>query len=261
MATEDLTPTDEAPVLYRVSDRVAEITLNRPHASNAFHNAMARCLTAALAEAVEDDDVHTILLAGAGPRFCGGGDLAAVAASDDRSAYIGSLARLAHEAVLILDRSSKPVVVAVQGAAAGIGMAFVLAADIVVAGESARFVTAYTSVGLTPDGGLSWRLPRAVGERVATELILTSRPVSAARGAELGLVSVVCPDGEVLATARASAVQLATRPPRAVAAARALVRSARETSLSDHLDLEASSIARAAGDVESHGLIDNFLGR
>lgn len=261
MTTEHFTPVEEDPVLYRVADRVAEITLNRPHASNAFDMGMAHGLTAALGEAVKDDDVHTILLAGAGSRFCGGGDIAAIAAAEDRSAFLGSLARVAHEAILILDQSTKPVVVAVQGAAAGIGLAFVLAADVVVVGESTRFVTAYTSVGLTPDGGLSWRLPRAVGERTATELILTSRPVTAAQGADLGLVSTICRDDDVLATARATAAHVASRPPRAVAAARALVRSARSSSLADHLDLEATTIAQAAGGAESHGLIEDFLSR
>jgi len=247
-------------VLYRVESGVAEIRLNRPSASNALNLPLTKALHQAVLRA-EQDDVGAVLILGEGRLFCGGGDLDAMNAAPDRSAFVAELATAAHEALLAIDSLFKPVVVAVQGAAAGIGFSLVLSADLVIAGQSAKFVTAYTTVGLTPDGGLSWRLPRTVGQRVASELILTSEPVGAERAHHLGIVSAVCPDAEIEATARAAAAKLAGRPTRALGVARALVRTSWGRSLQDHLDLEAAAIAEAAGSDEAGALIANFVSR
>ena len=233
-------------VEYSAQDGIAEIALNRPESSNAIDLATAIALSRAIDQAQEDPDVRAVLLHGKGRRFCGGGDLAAMARAPDRAAFVGELADAAHAAILALNALEKPVVVAVQGAAAGVGLSFLLSADVVVAGESAKFVTAYTSVGLTPDGGLSWLLPRVVGQLRAAELILLSRPVPAEAAATLGLVSEVCADPDVLRRAREHAVALAERPPQALAEARRLVRAAWDRNLTDHLADEAATIARVA---------------
>ena len=252
-STEDL-------VRYHVENGVAEIRLNRPAASNALNLPLTKALHEAVLRA-DRDDVGAVLLLGEGRLFCAGGDLDAMNSASDRRAFVAELAAAAHETILAIDSLSKPVVTAVQGAAAGIGFSLVLGSDLVVAGESAKFVTAYTTVGLTPDGGLSWRLPRTVGQRVASELILTSEPVSAERAQTLGIVSTVCPDADVAATARAIATKLAGRPPHALGVARMLVRTSWTRSLQDHLNVEAAMIAEAAGADEASALIANFVSR
>jgi len=253
-ATDDL-------VLYRTDGGVAEIRLNRPMASNSLDLPMTRALHEAIVRAEQDENASVVLLLGEGRLFCGGGDLAAMNAAPDRRSFIAELASAAHEAILAMDALSKPVVVGVQGAAAGIGFSIVLGADIVVAGESTKFVTAYTTIGLTPDGGLSWRLPRTVGQRVASELVLTSDPVEAERAQALGIVSTVCPDAEIEATARAAAEKLAARPPHVLGTARMLVRTQWEHTFSEHLNVEAAMIAEAAGTDETGALIAKFLNR
>lgn len=254
------TPSATPPVEYAVRGRVAEVVLNRPESSNAVDLPTARGLADAIRLAGADAGVDVVLLRGRGERFCGGGDLAAMAAAPDRQGFLADLAAAAHEAVRAIDGLGKPVVAAVHGAAAGVGFSLVLGADVVVAGESARFVTAYTSVGLTPDGGMSWLLPRAIGQRRATELLLTSDPVSAARALDLGIASEVCPDQDVLARARERAISLAARPAHALGEARRLVRASWDRELTKHLDDEAATIARSSGEEVTVALIARFVG-
>lgn len=247
-------------VEYDVRGRVAEIVLNRPEASNAVDVAMARSLAEAFVRAGADPAADVVLLRGRGRRFCGGGDLAAMAGAPDREAAVSELAAAAHDAVRASAAVGKPVVAAVQGAAAGFGLSLVLGADIVVAGESAKLVTAYTSVGLTPDGGMSWLLPRVVGQRRAVEMILTGEPISASRAADFGIVSETCADEDVLTRARERASALAARPAAALSEARRLVRTSWDQGLDEHLDDEAATIAAAAGTEETGGLIAGFVG-
>lgn len=248
-------------ISYDVADGVAIIGLNRPGAANAIDLAMASALRDAAKRAADDSEARVVLILGAGARFCAGGDLTAMAAAADRPGFIADLAGTAHAAVRVLDGLAKPVVVGVQGSAAGIGLSLVLGADIVVAATSAKFVTAYTSVGLTPDGGMSWLLPRVVGQRRASELILTSEPLSAEAALDLGIVSRLCAPEEVAATATDVARSLATRPAHALAEARRLVRASWSRSLTEHLDDEAATITRASATPETADLISRFVGR
>ncbi|MCW5761365.1 MAG: enoyl-CoA hydratase/isomerase family protein, partial [Phenylobacterium sp.] len=140
-----------------------------------------------------------------------------------------------------------PVISAVHGAASGAGQGLALIADLVVAGEGARFVMAYTRSGLTPDGGTSWLLPRLVGLRRAVELTLLNRTLSAAEALNLGMVTEVTPDDAVASRARALAVELAAGPTTAYATARRLLRDAPQADYSDHLASEAASIVRSFG--------------
>lgn len=258
MTTEP--PVTEPPVLYDVRDGVATVELNRPEVSNALDLATCTALLEALGSAAADDAVRGVLLLGRGKLFCAGGDVAAMAAAEDRTGFLQELADAAHEAVLALDALEKPVVAGVQGAAAGAGLALTLSADLVVAGESARFLTAYTAIGLTPDTGLSWLLPQAVGLKRALELTLTNRRLSAAEAVEWGVVTATCPDDAVVETARALAEKVAAGPAYALGQSRALLRSARTRSLADQLDLEARTIAAAGTTAEAGSLIDAFVG-
>jgi 2-(1,2-epoxy-1,2-dihydrophenyl)acetyl-CoA isomerase len=249
------------PVLYDVADGVATIELNRPSASNALDLALCKAFLDAVQRADEDDSVRAVLLLGRGKLFCGGGDVAAMAAAPERGAFLQELADAAHEVVRGLDQLAKPVVAGVQGAAAGAGLALTLAADLVVAGESAKFLTAYTAMGLTPDSGMSWLLPRAVGLKRALELTLTNRRLTADEAVEWGIATSTCPDDAVAASALSLARSLADGPAHASGQARMLLRTSADRFLSEHLDVEARTIAAAGTTPEATQRIDAFVSK
>ncbi len=149
-----------APVLLDVIGPVAHLVLNRPRRSNAIDQPMARALARAVAEIEQSPHVKAVLLRAEGDNFCAGGDLDAMAAASDAGAFIAELADEMHRALTDLANLAIPVVGAVQGAAAGAGLGLVLAADLVLCAESARFRAAYPGVGLSPDCGVSYWLPR-----------------------------------------------------------------------------------------------------
>jgi 2-(1,2-epoxy-1,2-dihydrophenyl)acetyl-CoA isomerase len=191
-----------------------------------------------------------VLLTGAGKMFCGGGDVKGFADRDDLPTYLRETLGPLHVAITNLVRGDAPVVAAVQGSAAGAGMGLVGASDLVVAAESAKFVMAYTGVGLTPDGSSSWFLPRMVGLRRALDLTFTNRVLTAAEALEWGLISQVVPDVQLLDDAGALAARLATGPPRALAAAKRLLHTSLEETLETHLAREAEAISAASGTPE-----------
>ncbi len=253
---------EEPPVLLTVADGVGHVELNRPEASNTMDLGWADAFLSALETVRDDDAVRVVLLTGRGRMFCAGGDLAAMDAAPEREPFLLELADALHVCVRVLDALEKPVVVGVQGAAAGAGFSLVLGSDLVVAGRSAAFVTAYTSVGLTPDGGQSWLLPRTVGLQRALELTLTPRRLGAEEAAAWGIVTKVVDDDQVQAEARALAERLATGPAVSLGRARRLLRSSFEApSFSEHLDVEARSISRTSAEPETAALIERFLSR
>ena len=234
------------PVLLEVVDGVARLTLNRPDASNAISLKLAQALADATNELAVADDVRAVLLRGAGPRFCAGGDVKAFAAAGDAlGEELGSVLDALHRAVSDLAELDAPVVAAVQGSAAGAGLSLVLGADLVVAGASARFVLAYTGIGLVPDGGSTWYLARLVGLRRATDLALTNRVLDANEALTWGLVTRVVPDDEVDAEAEALVTQLAAGPTGALAGAKRLLRRSLQASLAEQLGDEAIAMVRA----------------
>ena len=185
-----------------------------------------------------------MLLTGSGARFCGGGDVKEFAGhADDLTPHLRAILAYLHPAVERLVRGDAPVVTAVQGSAAGAGMGLVGASDIVIAGESAKFVMAYTAIGVTPDGASSWFLPRLVGLRRAVELTITNRPLSAAEALEWGLITKVVADDDVQQEAAALATRLASGPTRAFGGAKRLLNESLENTFETHLALEAELIA------------------
>lgn len=251
----------DAPVLLSVADGVAHVELNRPDASNTIDLPFTAAFLDALARARDADAVRVVLLTGRGRMFCAGGDLGAMDAAPDRSAYLQELADALHVAVRVLDGLEKPVVVGVQGAAAGAGLSLVLGGDLVVAGRSAAFVTAYTSVGLTPDGGQSWLLPRVVGLQRALEVTLTPRRLCAQEAQDWGIVTRVVDDEAVADQAAALARRLADGPAAAFGRARRLLRGSWDRDLSDQLDVEARTIAASVAEPDSAALIARFVSR
>ena len=232
------------------ADGVATLTLNRPESFNALDLTLGRDLFGAVLEVDDDDSVRAIVVTGAGKAFCAGGDVKAFVDNLSRiGAHIKELTTYLHGAVSRLARSEKPVIMAINGVAAGGGMSFALAGDLVLAAESARFTMAYSRIGATPDGSSSYSLPRLVGLRRAMELYFTNRVLTAREAYEWGLVTRVVPDAELATAAHALARELAQGPTRAFGGAKRLFHQSTWESLETQMELEAQAIA-ASGRTE-----------
>lgn len=232
-------------VNYAVADGVAHIEINRPAVSNAFDVPTSHAFDEAIARAEQDDAVRAVLVTGAGKRFSAGGDVGAMVQAEDQSAFLLELAHALDVAARRLDALAKPVVCAVQGAVAGAGNSVMLAADVIVAAESTKFVMAYPGVGLTPDIGVSWLLPRAVGQVRALEYALTGRQLTAAEARDWGMVTTVVADDEVFDAAREVAVKLAAGPVFALGQSRRLIRDSWDRTREEAGAEESRTIAAA----------------
>lgn len=252
----------EAPVRVSRADGVARVTLNRPEQGNAIDLPMAEGLVAAVADVSNDPAIRCVVLAGVGRMFCVGGDIGSFAAAGDEAGpFLHHLAQRLHVAVEGLANMRKPLVVLVHGAAAGAGMSLAALGDIVLAARSASFTPAYGAIGLTPDGGMSWVLPRIVGMRRAQELLLTNGRLSAEEAALIGLVTRMVEDADLEAEGAALAAKLAAAPVAALGATRALLLASQTTTLAAHLDLEAKSISEAGAGPEGREGVAAFLAR
>jgi 2-(1,2-epoxy-1,2-dihydrophenyl)acetyl-CoA isomerase len=237
-------------ILFDVEGAVARITLNRPKAANGIDIAMARELMLAAIECDERPDVRAVVLTGAGKMFCAGGDLKSFSAyGDELSARLKEITTYLHAASSRFARMDAPLVVAVNGMAAGAGMSLAVSGDMVLAGESAKFTMAYTAAGLSPDGSSSYFLPRLIGLRRTQELMLTNRRLSAAEALEWGMVNRVVPDGELLDQAMELAKGFAQGPTLAYGTVKKLLVSSFDESLETQLELESRGIA-ASGRTE-----------
>ena len=199
-------------------------------------------------------ETGAVLLVGEGPAFCTGGDVASfgAAAADggDPETFIRAVADAFHAFLLALVEAPVPVVAAVHGAAAGAGMSIVCASDLAVAGTSTFLKPGYPSLGFTPDGGMSWTLPRLVGAGRARSILLQDRLIDAATGLADGIFSEVVADDEVLTKASKIATRLADGPTTALGGIKRLLRDGEHRPLREHLDAEAASIARSAAGPE-----------
>jgi 2-(1,2-epoxy-1,2-dihydrophenyl)acetyl-CoA isomerase len=232
------------------ANHVATLTLNRPDAYNSLNMVLGRELFTASLELDEDPAVRCIVITGAGRAFCAGGDVKDFVDNLGRiGAHIKELTTYLHGAVSRLARSAKPVIMAVNGVAAGGGLSFALSGDVVVAAESARFTMAYSKIAATPDGSSSYFLPRLIGLRRALELYLTNRVLSAREALEWGLVTRVVPDAELTSSVDALARELAAGPTLAIGGAKRLFHQSTWESLETQMELEAQAIA-ASGHTE-----------
>jgi 2-(1,2-epoxy-1,2-dihydrophenyl)acetyl-CoA isomerase len=217
-------------------DAVLTITLNRPDKLNAFDAAAHEAFRGALKEAA-DADVRAVVLTGAGRGFCVGQDLGELRQGDRD---VGALLRSRwNRHVLGLRGLEKPVLAAVNGAAAGAGLSLACACDLRVAAESAAFVPAFVNVGLVPDTGGSWLVPRLLGYARAFEWMCSGRKIGAEEALAWDLVSEVVPGDGVLARTQERAAELAALPTKAIAMTKRLFERAAASSLGDQLELEA----------------------
>lgn len=244
-------------VRFERDGALGRITLERPDASNAVDLPTAEAFGAAVTAAA-GDGIRAILLQGAGKRFCAGGDVASMAAAPDRAEYLLELATVLEQHLRRLSELDKPVVAAVQGAVAGAGLAFILNSDVVIAAASTKFLMAYSGVGLTPDCGVSYLLPRAIGQQRALELALTGRVLTAPEARDWGLITEVADDEQVGARAREIAVRLAGEPAFALGQAKRLIRGSWTMGREDSARDEARTISRAVTTDEAQQRIATF---
>jgi len=252
------------PVLVNRENGVATITLNRADAFNSLDLATKVALLDALRLVADDPTVRAVLFTGTGRAFCVGQDLrefAAVSKNGTPEQVFATVAEHYSPACELLATMDKPVVAAVNGAAAGAGMSLALAADFRIASEKATFTTAFTAIGLTPDTGMSWLLPRVVGSARAAELLMLSPTLTAAQAAELGLVNRVVPAEELPAAAGELAARLAAGPTAAFAAVRRLLRSGGVQPLSESLRAEHAAIVAAGGTDDHAEALEAFLAK
>lgn len=248
---------DRPRVLTETDGEVWRITLDRPEAGNALDPATARQLAAAFRERPEA--TRTVLLLGNGERFCVGGDVHTFAGAADPGAFVGQLAHDWHEVIRLVLQCPVPVVAGVQGAVAGAAVGLVGACDLVVCARSTKIRPAYGAIGLSPDGGTSWALTRALGAPRALDLMLTNGVLTAAEAHLFGLVGRLVEDDEVHESAVALAHQVAAGPVRAMVRTRALVRKAATRTLDEQLDDEARLIAESAADPEGREGVRAFV--
>jgi 2-(1,2-epoxy-1,2-dihydrophenyl)acetyl-CoA isomerase len=226
-------------ILFDLEGGVARLTLNRPDKLNSFNVRMHEEVRHAL-DAVRGGSARVLVLSGAGRGFCAGQDLADRAvAPGGQSVDLGdSIERYYKPLVLALHHLPMPVIGAVNGVAAGAGANIALACDLVIAARSASFVQAFCRLGLVPDSGGTWSLPRLVGDARALGLTLLGDKLSAEQAAAWGMIWQCVDDAEFSATVDALAQRLAAAPTRGLAATKAAIRSGRQRALEEQLDLE-----------------------
>jgi 2-(1,2-epoxy-1,2-dihydrophenyl)acetyl-CoA isomerase len=227
-------------ILYTREGALARLTFNRPASLNAMGFEMGRRWRALAHEVTEDPTVGAIILDANGPAFCAGGDVVEMATSGATGTDVTAAARTIHDGIRTFVESGTPMVAVVQGAVAGGGLGLMLAADYIVASPSARFVSKYANIGLTPDLGVSTLLPAAIGQRRALRLLLQDVAIDAETALEWGLVTEVVADP----SARASEIVSSwlTGATTAFGDAKRLVRSGAGRTFAENLDEEARTI-------------------
>ncbi|MCK9684536.1 enoyl-CoA hydratase-related protein [Scleromatobacter humisilvae] len=240
----DSTPISSPDALIQIAQRghVRVLTLNRPTALNSFTQDMHAELRAALDAAAGDSDVRAVLITGAGRGFCAGQDLndpGMAAGADGKPDIAAVIEKNYRPLAMRIQAMPVPVVCAVNGVAAGAGANFAFCCDIVLAARSASFIQAFSRIGLIPDCGGTWLLPRLAGRARALALTLTGDKLSAADAERFGLIWQVVDDADLQAQAFALAMRLAAQPSKALVATRQALDASQSLSLADALSLEA----------------------
>lgn len=251
-----------AAILFAIEAGVARLTLNRPDRLNSFnaamHDEVAEALTAA-----EHPDVRVLLVTGAGRGFCAGQDLSdrAVAPGGKVVDLGDSVERYYAPLVRRLATMEKPVICAVNGVAAGAGANIALACDIVIAARSARFIQSFANIGLIPDSGGTWVLPRLVGQARALGLALTGEPLTADKAEAWGLIWKCVDDTALAAEADALAARFAAGPTRGLAATKHAIRASWLNSLDDELTIERDLMRELGGSADYHEGVAAFMAK
>jgi 2-(1,2-epoxy-1,2-dihydrophenyl)acetyl-CoA isomerase len=247
-------------LLFTIDAGIAQITLNRVESANSMNMEMGRELLAVAQHCAQDESIRAVILTGAGQFFSAGGDLKAFAGFGDAiSERLQELTDYLHAAVSIFIRMPAPMIVAVNGAAVGAGFSLAMAGDFVLASDTAKFAMAYTTAGLSPDGGASYFLPRLVGLRRAQELMIGNRKLSAAEALDWGLVTRVCAADQLADEVNALARQLADAATQAIGTVKKQLLVSFGNSPETQMALEGKAIAHLAACRDGQEGIHAFL--
>lgn len=231
-------------IRVEISDGVGVLVLNRPESLNALTSQVGQEFKSAIAE-LKSRGARAIVITGAGRAFCAGGDIREMQKIAERegkvTAFFDEPLRLLNECILLIRQTPVPVIAAVNGFASGGGCNFALACDVVIAAESAKFNQAFIKIGLVPDCGGTFILPRLVGWRRATELLMTGEVTTAARALEMGMINAVVPDDQLMSQAMAMAKQLAQAPTAAIGQIKKLLEASAVNNYESQLELERRS--------------------
>jgi 2-(1,2-epoxy-1,2-dihydrophenyl)acetyl-CoA isomerase len=243
-----------------VKENVGHLTLSRKNAANSLNVEFILEILSALEDLKNDMAVRSIILNAEGPVFCSGVDLLYIQEQGENGhKALELLSKHLHEAIISLAQMPKPVVCVVSGVAAGAGLGMALACDIILSGEKAKFTTAFTAAGLSPDSAITWFLPRLIGYRRAKELLLTSRMVRSSEALEIGLVDKVVSEDDLNNVAMVEAVKLAKGPMNAYGMVKELLMQSFQTNLKDQMTDEASMILNQATSSEGMEGINAFF--
>jgi 2-(1,2-epoxy-1,2-dihydrophenyl)acetyl-CoA isomerase len=250
----------DEPVRTQKVESVLEITLQRPEAFNALNLQMIQQLGEVLAAAAKDDSVRGVLLTGQGKAFCAGGDLKWISQqAESPGAVLYRLAPQFHLAIVEIRRMGKPVLAAINGIAAGGGFSLALACDFRIMAGSAKLRQAYTSSGLSIDGGGSFSLPRLVGLARAMEILAFDRPISSQQALDWGLVTKVVPDEEVIPEGHAMLMALSKTSLHSFAWSKKLLLDSFDHTLETQLELERQGISECGAHPDGQEGIQAFI--
>lgn len=248
-------------IVFSVKDQVATLTLNRPAHRNAFDEVMKRELTQALRQVQADRAIRALVLSGAGGVFCAGGDLRGMQdAVLDSAGWRERMAQV-RDFIAPLIELDRPVIAAVDGAAFGGGFSLALTADFILASPTARFCMSFLRVGLVPDCGALYTLPRIVGAQRAKELMLSAREVDVHEAQRLGIVMEIHPQPELLARAQALAASFVNASPAALSLTKRALAASPHNGLDALLEIEANAQAVAFGTVQHRDAVARFMAK
>src|SRR6516162_2818190 len=248
---------------YSVTDAVATVCLNRPDARNAIDMRVAEETLAVARRIATDDSIRAVLICGNGPALTVGGDIDYFLARSGEhfGALFERMTTPFHEAFRVLSRIEAPIVTAAHGAVAGGGLGFVYAADLAIAAEDTKFVTAFAALGLSGDGGGTWHLPRLIGPRRAAEAYLRNRPIDAREALQWGLINEIVPADQLRSRAEGVARGLAAGPTRGFARMRALLRDSWRNDLSTQLQAETEALRETGDTADAARAITDFAAK
>lgn len=247
-------------IILERKENIATLTLNRPKRLNAMNERMIEELESAMIEVNQDRDVRVLVLTGAGRAFCSGadvGDMAKAAAGDAMD--VRGWTQKAHNIILNITDLEKPVIAKVNGVAVGIGCSLALSADMIIASDNAQFSLIFSQIGLIPDGGSSFHLPRLVGLSKAKELIFTARKIDANEAERIGLINKVIKAEKLDSEVDKLAKQLAEGPTVAFGLAKKIMNKGLNMNLSSVLEYEASGQALAGTTEDAQEGVMAFL--
>jgi 2-(1,2-epoxy-1,2-dihydrophenyl)acetyl-CoA isomerase len=249
-------------ILFSAEAGIARITLHRPERLNSFTVQMHGEIAEALSEIERSPEIRTLLITGAGRGFCAGQDLS------DRAVVPGAEVDLGYSVESYYNPMIRrivalpfPVICAVNGVAAGAGASLALAADLVIAAKSAKFIQSFANIGLIPDSGGTWVLPRLVGQARALGMALTGKPIAAAQAADWGMIWDAVDDDALIETVEALLAQFATAPTSGLAATKAMIRESWLHSFNEELDLQRDAMRRLGRTADYQEGVAAFLAK